>query len=192
MSPTYTIGPDGHPIGNRSARPPGGGLGPSITSAVLRILIGALAIGWPDFAVRLVVTYGAIIALLLAGAAFAFAWAVRRGPGLAGPPAVLGAIAGILGLVALLRPESVAYALLALFAFILLLQGVYQLTVGLQLSRLGQGMRLVIAGLLTGIVATVILLRPDQGLDALVVVLGILAVATGIGRLLTLWRQRGD
>lgn len=164
----------------------GGGTPPPgarMFSAVVRIAIGLLALLAPQFTVQLAVSYVAVLVLVLAffSGLIAATQLRARMPAL-GAMAATAMLAGI-GLAALAWPRPAALLALGLLALILILQAAGQLTQALSVARGRLALRLGLTAVAMAALAGLILSRPDQALDAMVLVIGALALASGIAAL---------
>ena len=164
----------------------GGGTPPGATlfSALLRIALGALALAAPDFTVELVVSYVAVLVLVLAFISGLIAGFQLRSQ-LPALGAIIGTVVlGAIGLAALAWPRSAAMIVLGLLAVVLVLNGAGQMAQAMSIGRGALAVRLLITGVAASALAALIILRPDQALDALVLVIGALALASGLLALL--------
>lgn len=158
----------------------------------LAVAFGIAALVWPEATVRaLVILFGVYAALDGLVALVSALTSGRRRPGwwLLVAEAVAGIAAGGL---ALIWPQVTALVLLYLIAGWAMLTGALELLAAFQLRRMIEGeWTLVLAGLVSIVLGLLLALRPGSGLVAVVLFVGVYAIAFGLLLIALGFRLRG-
>lgn len=152
----------------------------NLLRGVLSIVLGLVAILWPGLSIQaFFLVFGVFsiadgLVALGTGIAFrgtSWGWTLFQG------------IAGVLiGLLAVLRPQTLAAVIVIFLAMWALVVGLFQVAVGLQLRSAGQRSWLwvVIAGVVTSLLGLYFLVNPEVGAAFLAVTVGIFVLVAGI------------
>jgi len=149
------------------------------------VIFGLVALIWPDVTLTaLVLLFGAYA---LVDGAFALAAAVFGGRAAAGrrPWLVLEGVAGVAaGILTFLWPDITALALLWLIAAWALLTGALEISAAIVLRReLDREWLLALTGVLSIVFGILLAIRPGEGAVAVVWLIGVYAIAFGVGLL---------
>ena len=152
---------------------------------ILAIIIGLVAIGWPEVTLTVVVVLFRHVALRH--------WYLyrprgrRTGPpgwGLRWPMLLQGVLGIMVGALAFIRPETAAVALLYLIAAWAIVSGVLQIAGAVSLRRvIPDEWGLILGGIASVIFGVLLAIWPKEGLVALVWIFGVFAVVFGVTQL---------
>lgn len=152
-----------------------------LVRAVLTVLFGVVALVSPGIALLALVYVFGFYALLEGVAAVAFGIRARGTPHW-GWAVAQGVVSVVAGVVALVWPGPTALTLLFLVAFWAIVLGVAE--IGEAFTVRGRGMRswvwTLVAGVLNVVVGVVLLVLPGSGILALLWLIGVFAIASGI------------
>ncbi len=163
-------------------------------SGVAGIIFGIVALVWPNITlVALVALFGAYafvagVFTLVAGLDFATEGARHW------VPMVLGGIGGVaIGAVTFFRPGITALALVFLIAAWAIVIGVFEFAAGIELTGTVSGAwTLWLGGLISVAFGVVVALRPGSGALAIIWLIGLWAIITGVIRLVFAYRMRSN
>jgi uncharacterized membrane protein HdeD (DUF308 family) len=169
----------------------GPGLGALAIGGIFAIVIGLVAIIWPDATLRvLVVLLGAYafisgIFTVLVGVVWPPGWGVRW-------PMVLQGVLGIaIGVLVFIRPETAELILLYLIAAWAMVSGALQIAAAVRLRRvIPDEWGLIVGGIASVVFGVLLAVWPKEGLVALVWIFGVFAVVFGIMQLVLANRVR--
>lgn len=165
---------------------------------LLAVGFGVIAIAWPEMTIlALVIVFGAYA--LIDGVLDVVLGIAGRGPGerrLSGADRtvliVLGVVSVAAGVVALVWPGITAVALLWLIAFWAILSGVLELATAWRLrAELTNEWLWVLTGLLSIALGILLIVQPASGALALVIWIGVFAIAWGVMLAILSFRVRG-
>ena len=156
------------------------------------IVFGIAALVWPS------ITLAVLVALFGAYALVAGVFTLAAGVDFAGEkarhwvPMVLGGLAGIaLGVLTFFRPGLTALALLLVIAAWAIIIGVFEIVAGVELFGQVKGSwAYALAGLLSVAFGVVIAINPGSGPLAIVWLIGLYAIVTGVIRIGFAYRMR--
>ena len=156
------------------------------------ILFGIAALVWPS------ITLAVLVALFGAYALVAGVFTLAAGVDFAGEkahhwvPMVLGGLAGIaLGVLTFFRPGLTALALLLVIAAWAIITGVFEIVAGVELFGQVKGSWAYgLAGLLSVAFGVLIAINPGSGALAIVWLIGLYAIVTGVIRIGFAYRMR--
>jgi uncharacterized membrane protein HdeD (DUF308 family) len=156
---------------------------PLLWRGILAVIVGVIAVGWPDITIGAFVILFAAYAFLAAGMEAARAFrSVAAGP-LAGRLllAVLDAAAGA---VALIWPDITALALVLLVAAWAFVTGIWEVAFAFKSGETaGQRALLGLTGLVTIALSVVFAIRPDLGAATIADVFGLSSITLGVAAL---------
>jgi uncharacterized membrane protein HdeD (DUF308 family) len=159
--------------------------------SIFAIIIGLVAVLWPDVTLRIVVVFlGAYafisgIFTLLVGAVWPPGWGLRW-------PMVLQGVLGILvGGLVFIRPETAELILLYVIAAWAIVSGALQIAAALRLRRvIPDEWASILGGIASVVFGVLLAVWPKEGLVALVWIFGVFAVVFGIMQLVLANRVR--
>ena len=157
---------------------------------LLAIAFGAATLAWPGLSVlALVMAFGV---LAVADGAVSLLSVVRRDLALPRWLLVLYALVSLgFGLLALLRPEAMATAMLWVLATWLLVAGIARIVFAIQVRKLVRGeWLLALSGVLAIVLGVLFFARPDVGLLTMAVWVAIGALLYGVLQVLVALRMR--
>ena len=164
---------------------------------VIAIVFGVLALMWPTLTLLALVALFAAYALLSGAAAVAGAWRVRasgKGLGELWMIAILGLVAIACGVIAIVWPAITALALILIMGINALVAGILDIAVAIrQRHTMRHTWLMVLAGLVSIIFGVGVLVFPGAGALALVWMISVYAIASGILLLaMGIHARRGD
>jgi uncharacterized membrane protein HdeD (DUF308 family) len=158
---------------------------------ILAIIIGLVAIIWPEVTLTVVVVLLGIYAFVtgiftvLVGAVW------PPGLGLRWPMLLQGVLGIVVGVLVFIRPEIAQLALLYLIAAWAIISGVLQITGAVRLRRvIPDEWGLILGGVASVIFGVLLAIWPKEGLVALVWIFGVFAVVFGAAQLVLANRVR--
>ena len=158
---------------------------------ILAIIIGLVAIIWPEVTLTVVVVRLGIFAFVtgiftvLVGAVWPPGWGLRW------PMLLQGVLGIVVGALAFIRPETAAVALLYLIAAWAIISGVLQIAGAVRLRRvIPDEWGLILGGIASVIFGVLLAIWPKEGLVALVWIFGVFAVVFGAAQLVLANRVR--
>src|SRR5829696_2433769 len=158
---------------------------------ILAIVLGLVAIIWPDVTLTVLVVLLGVYAFItgiftvLVGAVWPPGWGLRW-------PMVLQGVLGILvGVLVFIRPETAELVLLYLIAAWTIVSGVLQIAGAVRLRRvIPDEWGLILGGVASVIFGALLAIWPKEGLVALVWIFGVFAVVFGAAQLVLANRVR--
>ena len=160
---------------------------------ILAIIIGLVAIIWPEVTLTVVVVLLGIFAFVtgiftvLVGAVWPPGWGLRW------PMLLQGVLGIVVGALAFIRPETAAVALLYLIAAWAIISGVLQIAGAVRLRRvIPDEWGLILGGIASVIFGVLLAIWPKEGLVALVWIFGVFAVVFGVTQLVLANRVRKE
>jgi uncharacterized membrane protein HdeD (DUF308 family) len=158
---------------------------------ILAIVLGLVAIIWPDTTLRVLVVFLGAYAFIsgiftvLVGAVWPPGWGLRW-------PMVLQGVLGIVvGVLIFLRPEIAALVLIYVVAAWAIISGLLQIAAAVRLRRvLPDEWTLIVGGAASAVFGVLLAVWPKEGLIALVWIFGVFAVVFGVAQLVLANRVR--
>jgi uncharacterized membrane protein HdeD (DUF308 family) len=158
---------------------------------VMGILFGALALLWPGLTLLALIALFAVYALFSGVASIVGALRSRRNADDWPLVFLLGVVGVATGVVAILRPDITVLALIFFIGAYAMLTGILDIAVAIRLRRQIRGEALIITtGLVSITFGIMAFLFPDAGALALVWLISVYAIATGMLLLLAGLRAR--
>jgi uncharacterized membrane protein HdeD (DUF308 family) len=155
-----------------------------IVRGVLGILFGVLALIWPAVTLLLLVALFAAYALIGGIAAVAGVWRARKAQHPMGDGwmiVLLGVVAIASGIIAVIWPGITALALVLIMGVNALIAGVLDISVAVRLRRVIRGAwMMVLAGIVSIIFGVAVIAFPGAGALALVWLISLYAIITGV------------
>lgn len=163
-------------------------------SGAAAVIFGIVALVWPS------ITLVALVGLFAAYALVAGIFTVVAGLDMASEhvrhwvPLTLGGLIGIaIGVFTLFRPGITALALILLIAAWAIITGVFEIVAGVELTGIVKtAWALWLSGLLSLAFGILVAVRPGSGALAIVWLIGIYAIVTGVVRLFYAYRVYTD
>lgn len=163
-------------------------------SGAAAVIFGVIALVWPS------ITLVVLVALFGAYAIVAGIFTVVAGVDMASEhvrhwvPLTLGGLAGIaIGAFTFFRPGITALALILLIAAWAIVTGVFEIVAGVELTgTVKTAWSLWLAGLLSVAFGVLVAVRPGSGALAIVWLIGVYAIVTGVIRLFYAYRVYSD
>ena len=158
---------------------------------IFAIIIGLVAVLWPDVTLRVVVVLLGVYAFIsgiftvLVGAVWPPGWGLRW-------PTVLQGVLGILvGVLVFIRPETAELVLLYLIAAWAIISGALQIAAAVRLRRvIPDEWGLIVGGIASVVFGVLLAVWPKEGLVALVWIFGVFPLVFGIMQLVLANRVR--
>jgi uncharacterized membrane protein HdeD (DUF308 family) len=148
---------------------------------VLAILFGIAAVLWPDLTLISLVAMFAAYALLSGGASIVSAFRIRRSERKWWLPLLFGAVSVAAGVYTLVYPAMTALVLVLLMGVHAIITGALDIAFGIRLRKVpaSQGL-LVLSGIVSVLFGVLVLAAPGAGALALVWLISLYAVITGV------------
>jgi uncharacterized membrane protein HdeD (DUF308 family) len=147
----------------------------------IAIAFGVLAVLWPGLTLLALVGLFAAYALLGGGVSIAAAFRMRRSERKWWLPLLLGVISVAAGICAVLAPSITALVLVLLMAANALLTGVLDIALAVRLRHRMRGhWLLLLGGVVSILFGVLVIAAPDAGALALVWLISIYAILTGV------------
>ncbi len=164
-----------------------------IIAGICAVVIGGAVILFPSTALRILLLAIGFFLLVMAVAGLAGAAIIARYRGIWIVPAALGVIALMLSLMSFLDPDFLASVIVVLVAVIVVVAGIIALFIGFHfrnsrpsmVGAIATGILLVVAGILMVLYKGLTSILMVQALGVLIILAGIIAVATGISHMKT-------
>ena len=148
---------------------------------VVAILFGVLAIAWPDLTLVFLVALFAAYALLGGGVAVAVGFRSRDLDGKWWLPLLLGIVSIAAGVYAIVYPGLTALALVLVMGINALITGALDIAIAIRLHKVLRGRwLLVLSGVVSMLFGALVLAAPEAGALALVWLVSLHAVVTGV------------
>ncbi|OZI62031.1 HdeD family acid-resistance protein [Bordetella genomosp. 11] len=155
-----------------------------VARGLIAIVFGVLALMWPTLTLLVLVAMFAAYAVLSGAAAVAGAWRARtagKGLGELWMIAILGVVAIACGIIAVVWPAITALALVLIMGINALITGILDIAVAIRYrDTVRHTWLMVLAGIVSIIFGAGVLVYPGAGALALVWMISIYAIASGI------------
>lgn len=153
-----------------------------VISALLCILLGIVLVVWPDLSMQIVCTSVGAVLLIGGGVRLAVYFMTRDGSVYAQVNLVMGIILAVVGTWILLQPDKVLAIIPVIVGIVIILHGANNLRQAVTLckDKYDKWWVVLILGLLTMGFGTLLVLRPFEALDTVVMFIGISLIFDGI------------
>lgn len=153
-----------------------------VISAVLCILLGIVLVVWPDLSMQVVCTAIGAILLIGGGVRLAVYFSVKDGSVYAQINLIMGIILAVIGVWILLQPEKVLAIIPIIVGIVIVLHGINNLQQALTLykEKYDKWWVALILGLLTVGFGVLLICRPFEALETVVMMIGIFLIYDGI------------
>ncbi|WP_289889167.1 HdeD family acid-resistance protein [Janthinobacterium sp. SUN118] len=153
------------------------------------IAFGAITLAWPGVTVLSLLTVFAVYALLGGGVSVVGAFSNRKHGGDWWALLLLGICGLAVGILTIMNPLLTTFALIVMIGVNALVSGVFDIVLAIRLRKVLQGEWLLVLNALISIAfGILILMFPAAGTFALVWMIGVYALLTGILLLTLAWR----
>ena len=151
-------------------------------SAVLCILLGIVLVAWPDLSMQIVCTAVGAVLLIGGGVRLAVYFTARDGSVYAQMNLLMGIVLAVVGVWILLQPDKVLAIIPIIVGIVIVLHGVNNLQQAFTLYRekYDKWWVVLILGLLTVGFGVLLICRPFEALDTVVILIGICLIYDGI------------
>jgi uncharacterized membrane protein HdeD (DUF308 family) len=145
------------------------------------ILFGVLAIAWPGLTLLVLVTLFAVYALLGGLVSIVGAFRIRRVERKWWLPLLLGIVSIVAGIYALVAPTLTTLVLVLVMGVNAIITGALDIALGVRLRKVLRGpWLLVLGGVVSILFGVLVFARPDAGALALVWMVSLYALITGV------------
>lgn len=153
-----------------------------VISALLCILLGIVLVVWPDLSIQVVCTAVGAVLLIGGGVRLAVYFMSRDGSVYAQMNLIMGIILAVVGVWILLQPDKVLAIIPIIVGIVIILHGANNLRQAFTLCRdkYDKWWVVLILGLLTVGFGVLLVLRPFEALDTVVMLIGISLIFDGI------------
>lgn len=153
-----------------------------VISAVLCILLGIVLVVWPDLSMQVVCTAIGAILLIGGGVRLAVYFSVKDGSVYAQMNLIMGIILAVVGVWILLQPDKVMAIIPIIVGIVIVLHGINNLQQALTLfkEKYDKWWVALILGLLTVGFGVLLICRPFEALETVVMMIGIFLIYDGI------------
>lgn len=153
-----------------------------VISAVLCILLGIVLVVWPDLSMQIVCTAIGAVLLIGGGVRLAVYFTTKDGSLYAQINLIMGIILAVVGIWILLQPEKVLAIIPIIVGIVIVLHGVNNLqqTLTLYRDKYDKWWVALILGVLTVGFGVLLILRPFEALETVVMLIGIFLIYDGI------------
>ena len=153
-----------------------------VISALLCILLGVLLVVWPGLSMQIVCTAVGAVLLIGGGVRLAVYFMTRDGSVYAQINLIVGIILAVVGIWILLQPDKVLAIIPIIVGIVIILHGANNLRQAVTLcqDKYDKWWVALILGLLTVGFGVLLILRPFEALDTVVMMIGISLIYDGI------------
>lgn len=152
---------------------------------VLSLLIGIVAVAWPDSTVKIVTIICAVGIIIGALAITALSFATKSVSPIWGVGVFFGVVGLIIGIAAAVNPDTFSVVLALIFGLVALISGIGNIAAGGVTAVAGVGWPIVVSGVAQIIIGLLLLISPFTSLMGIAWALGVLAIALGITMLVS-------
>lgn len=153
-----------------------------VISAILCILLGIVLVIWPDLSMQIVCTAIGAVLLIGGGVRLAVYFSVKDGSVYAQMNLIMGIILAVVGVWILLQPEKVLAIIPIIVGIVIVLHGINNLQQALTLykEKYDKWWVALILGLLTVGFGILLICRPFEALETVVMMIGIFLIYDGV------------